>query len=239
MLKLSELNINSLYVGDSSIKKAYVGESLIYQEQIEEGYYTIVHIPGQNVQLVGNAEYFDSIIADGQELQSGTVEGPITVSILIDRNVKVKFKKGLTSLKGCFAGCVNMISISDGLFDDFSNVTDFSFCFFDCASMTELPENLFINNVAAITFESCFENCTGLISIPENLFASCVNVTNFDTCFIFCQSMTSQCPIDNDGTPIYNRSDTKEGYITVTNSSGCFIGCENMPDIDTIPDSWK
>lgn len=52
--------------------------------------------------------------------------------------------------------------------------------------------------------------------------------------------LTSKCPIDDDGTPLYNRSgEGKEGYSIINNVSACFFGCTNMSDYDSIPSEWK
>ena len=88
-------------------------------------------------------------------------------------------------------------------------------------------------------FSYCFYGCTGLTSIPSDLFANNTKVTKFNYCFFRCTGLTSSTPLDNDGTPLYNRSEGKEGYLVVTHHSDCFYGCTLMSDYSSIPRDWK
>lgn len=88
-------------------------------------------------------------------------------------------------------------------------------------------------------FESCFSYCNRLTSIPSDLFANNTQVTIFESCFNGCTGLTSSTPLDNDGTPLYNRSRGKEGYSGVTRHAGCFSGCTLMSDYSSIPSDWK
>ena len=146
----------------------------------------------------------------------------------------------VTNFDSCFTGCRGLASIPENLFANNTAVTNFSFCFNNCSGLTSIPENLFINNTAVTGFNSCFSYCYGLTSIPANLFATNTVVTNFTSCFRNCSGLTGNCPIDNDGTPIYNRSgEGKEGYAKVTNYSGCFWNCSGLTDYNSIPSGWK
>lgn len=119
------------------------------------------------------------------------------------------------------------------------DVTSFDSCFYECRKLTSIPENLFATNTAATSFTYCFGNCQGLTSIPKKLFANNTAVTGFSSCFFFCNSLTSSCPIDNDGTPIYNRSGNgKDGYAIVTSYGYCFFSCINMANFESIPGPW-
>ena len=119
------------------------------------------------------------------------------------------------------------------------DVTDFSQCFDNCSGLTSIPDNLFASNTAVTTFMNCFAYCSGLTGIPENLFVNNTAVTNFDSCFFDCSGLTGNCPVDNDGTPIYNRSgEGKEGYAIVTDSGWCFNNCRGLTDYSSIPRSW-
>lgn len=54
-----------------------------------------------------------------------------------------------------------------------------------------------------------------------------------------CPNLTTM-PIDNDGTPIYNRSgEGKEGYTIVTSYQDCFSECDSIEGYDQIPAGWK
>ena len=147
----------------------------------------------------------------------------------------------VTDFTGCFWSCTGLTSIPDTLFAANTAVTEFGYCFSSCTGLTgSIPENLFANNTKVTTFESCFMNCTGLTSIPENLFANNTAVTDFSSCFSGCTRLTGNCPVDNDGTPIYNRSGSgKEGYTIVRYYDNCFLGCTGLTDYDSIPSGWK
>ena len=145
----------------------------------------------------------------------------------------------VTNFDSCFTGCRGLASIPENLFANNTAVTNFSFCFNNCSGLTSIPENLFINNTAVTGFNSCFSYCYGLTSIPANLFATNTVVTNFTSCFRNCSGLTGNCPIDNDGAPIYNRSSGKSGYARVINYSDCFRNCSGLTDYNSIPSGWK
>ena len=142
----------------------------------------------------------------------------------------------------CFYNCSGLTSIPETLFANCPNVTDFGACFAFCSGLTSIPENLFATNTAVTYFYSCFQGCSGLTSVPQSLFATNTAVTNFSQCFKNCSGLTGKVPVDNDGTPIYNRSGSgKEGYVKVTNYSYCFQNCTNLTDYSysSIPSGWK
>ena len=64
-------------------------------------------------------------------------------------------------------------------------------------------------------------------------------LTSFTNCFQNCTGLTSSTPLDNDGTPLYNRSEGKEGYSVANSHDGCFYGCTLMSDYSNIPAGWK
>ena len=145
----------------------------------------------------------------------------------------------VTHFSRCFYGCTGLTSIPDALFANNPAVTHFSRCFYGCTGLTSIPSNLFANNTKVAHFEYCFYDCTGLTSIPDALFANNPAVTDFGSCFNGCTGLTSSTPIDNDGTPLYNRSEGKEGYSVVNYHTKCFYRCTLMSDYSSIPDSWK
>ena len=140
----------------------------------------------------------------------------------------------------CFERCRGLTSIPENLFANNTAITDFSGGFKGCKGLTSIPENLFTNNTAVTDFSGCFSGCTGLASIPANLFASNTAVTNFQECFYNCSGLKGSCPVDNDGTPIYNRNgEGKEGYVIVTSYGNCFYNCTGLSDYSSIPTDWK
>lgn len=213
MLKLGDNDISSIKLGSTNVKSVYRGDTLIWPT---EEYVTLVYTTtsdNQSVRLTYRKEYFEYIeTEDGVEDLSGSGILNHTFVNAGEHKVKVLFKKG---------------------------VTNFSSCFNDCTGLTSIPSNLFANNPEVTNFAYCFNNCTGLTSIPEGLFANNTKVTNFGYCFGNCTGLTSSTPIDNDGTPLYNRSEGKEGYSVVTDHASCFYGCTLMSDYSSIPSDWK
>ena len=146
----------------------------------------------------------------------------------------------VANFRECFYACTSLTSIPENLFASNTAVTIFNGCFEDCSGITSIPENLFTSNTAVTEFSHCFLGCTSLISIPDNLFSNNTAVTSFETCFDGCSGLTGNCPKDNDGTPIYNRSGSgKPGYAIVTSYRYCFQGCRGLTDYSSIPSAWK
>ena len=222
----------------------------------------------QSVQLINKQEYTKKItLEDGTDIPiTGTGELNYTFPDAGEHKVTIEFKEDVTDFSYCFDGCSGLTSIPETLFVNNTAATNFYRCFYGCTSLTSIPENLFANNTAVNSFYNCFNSCTGLTSIPENLFSTNTAVTNFTGCFYGCTKLTNipenlfstntavtnftgcfrdctgltgNCPIDNDGTPIYNRSgEGKEGYAKVTNYSGCFYNCSGLTDYNSIPSDW-
>ena len=146
----------------------------------------------------------------------------------------------VTDFRECFLGCTKLTNIPENLFANNTAVTGFTSCFWACRGLTSVPQSLFATNTKVTNFSQCFWACTGLTSIPENLFANNTAVTNFGYCFYQCSGLTGNVPVDNDGTPIYNRSGSgKEGYAIVKSYSDCFYKCTGLTDYNSIPSGWK
>ena len=147
----------------------------------------------------------------------------------------------VTDFGYCFRNCSRLTgNIPENLFANCPNVTDFGYCFSGCSSLTSIPDKLFANNTAVINFRECFSGCTSLTSIPETLFASNTKVNDFSNCFSYCSGLTGNVPVDNDATPIYNRSGSgKPGYAIVTSYGRCFYNCTGLSDYASIPSGWK
>lgn len=90
----------------------------------------------------------------------------------------------------CFFSCSSLTAIPAGLFDNNTQVTDFSGCFFSCSSLAAIPTGLFDNNTAVTNFGSCFYGCSSLTVIPTGLFSNNTAVTDFGGCFRFCPSLS-------------------------------------------------
>ena len=170
----------------------------------------------QQVQLVYKQEYLDyiKIVEKGEELTvTGTGALNYTFTNPGEHQVELKFKDDATTLASVFSGCRGLTSIPDNLFRNNTEVTYFNYTFSSCYGLTSIPSNLFANNTKVISFVSTFSNCDGL---------------------------TGNVPVDNDGTPIYNRSgDGKPGYAIVITYNDCFQGCTGLTDYSSIPTAWK
>ena len=196
----------------------------------------------QSVLLISKQEYANKItLEDGTDVPiTGTGSLSYRFADIGEHKVTIELKKDVNILSECFSYCIGLTSIPENLFANCPNVTDFSWCFYDCSGLTSIPANLFAKNTAVTTFKGCFSSCSGLTSIPANLFAKNTAVTTFYQCFFYCSGLTGNCPIDNDGTPIYNRSGIgKDGYAIVTYYAYCFYYCTGLTDYDSIPKDWK
>lgn len=195
----------------------------------------------QLVMIIYQKQYAKRIyLEDGTELDvNGSGSLGYVFPEIGDHKVWIEFKKDVTDFSYCFQACSELTSIPENLFANNTAVTNFYGCFQACSGLTSIPENLFANNTAVTDFSYCFGNCYSLTSIPANLFANNTAVTNFYGCFYHCHNLTSSCPIDNDGTPIYNRSSGKSGYSIVTSYKYCFYNCTDMADYASISSDWK
>ena len=223
----------------------------------------------QNVKLISSQECANKItLEDGTDIPiTGTGALSYTFAEAGDHKVTIEFKEDVTNFDYCFSGCTTLTSIPDNLFasntavTSFGNcfrgcsgltsipanlfenntaVTNFSSCFWGCSGLTSIPSDLFANNTAVTYFTYCFRDCKGLTSIPSNLFASNTAVTDFRYCFYKCSGLTGNVPVDNDATPIYNRSGSgKSGYAKVISYSYCFYDCTGLTDYSSIPSGWK
>lgn len=223
----------------------------------------------ERVQIIYKKQYAQRIyLEDGIELDvSGSNELYYRFPEAGEHKVWIEFKPDTTNFSYCFLGCSELISIPEKLFTAYTAATDFRSCFSGCRNLTNIPENLFAKNNSAIDFDSCFNNCINIEKIPENLFLNNTAVTIFSYCFSNCTALTeipnklfatntavtdfsycfygnfrikSSCPVDKDGTPIYNRSENgKENYAIVTKYTSCFKECEEMSDYNSIPNDWK
>ena len=194
----------------------------------------------QGVKLMHKQEYAKKItLEDGTDVPI-TETGPLyyTFDDAGEHKVAIELTEDVNTLSECFYNCPDLTSIPENVFAKNTAVTDFYSCFYGCTSLTSIPNNLFGNNTKVTNFSTCFRECSGLTSIPENLFANNTAVTSFDDCFRDCSGLTGSCPVDNDGTPIYNRSSGKEGYAIVTWYNGCFNNCTGLTDYNSIPSDW-
>ena len=240
MINLGDKQISDIKLGATNVVSVYQGDTLIWPPREPSILVYTTTSANQIVILTGSKQCFEYIeTEDGVEdlSESGTLNH--TFVNVGEHKVKVLFKKGLTDFSNCFGNCSELTSIPSNLFANNPEVTDFSYCFSNCRGLTSIPSNLFANNPEVTNFRYCFYNCRGLTSIPSNLFANNTKVTNFSYCLQYCRELTSSTPLDNDGTPLYNRSEGKEGYSVVNSHKRCFYNCTLMSDYSSIPSDWK
>ena len=140
-----------------------------------------------------------------------SVDGPFEVGNSWD--LEIKFKESITDCIGLFYHSIALTEIPADIFNNCTEITDFSYTFSFCSGLTSIPENLFKYNTAVTNFSQTFSGCTGL---------------------------TGNVPTDTDGTPIYNRSgEGKDGYAIVTYYTDCFRNCTGLTDYSSIPLGWK
>ncbi|RGU22498.1 hypothetical protein [Bacteroides cellulosilyticus] len=124
----------------------------------------------------------------------------------------------VTNFGGCFNICSSLAEIPAGLFDKNTAVTNFDICFKDCSSLKAIPEGLFDKNTGA-TFGGCFNGCSSLVEIPAGLFDKNIAVTSFTSCFQNCSNLTA-IPVG-----------LFKNNTAVTDFSGCFKNCSNLTTI--------
>lgn len=216
----------------------YVDRSEEFVTINDGGYKILNYTPGNNVKITECAEYFSSIIADEKELITENRSGRLTVN-LVDPVVKVRFKSGLTNISTCFWSCSNLVSISNNIFYDLPDLKNASEIFSQ-SGITSVPDGIFDNNLEITDVSFLFNRCKSLVTIPEKLFANNTKIIDFSYCFRWSDKLVTM-PVDNDSTPIYNRSgEGKEGYAIVTNTVACFFECNALLEIyKNIPGEWR
>lgn len=267
MINLGDKQISDIKLGSTNIVSVYQGSKLVWEKD-DYFIYTVDSVSNSvkiiNDQLkIQHLETDEGYVYDGDGTGTST---PFTIMFKSTGEHKVKMQlfpetsvldlfsdcpitkiqqsifktfPDLISVDGCFNG-TKITTIPKDLFKYNPNIKDFSSCFKDCTLLTDVPEGLFDNCPNVENFASCFSNCTSLTVIPEKLFANNTKVTNFSSCFY--NTPITVMPIDNDGTPIYNREDPpgKEGYAHVGLHSWCFSGANLPNDVhQAIPADWR
>lgn len=178
-----------------------------------------------------------------------SIQGNIPRELLKNNTQLSVFDNGYGAFM--FYGCSNITGVIPGdLFAYVTKpVTSLGNLFRECIGIEGVEEGLFDNLTELKNAINHFNGCVKLKNIPNNLYAKNKKITNFLNTFGSCTSLTGTVPVDDDGTPIYNRSgEGKEGYAIVTiptNQEGipttnhCFYNCKGLSDYDQIPDTWK
>ncbi len=94
------------------------------------------------------------------------------------------------SINDMFNGCLNLESISDGIFSSSLDIKEADDVFKNCKKLKTVPTDLFKNNSQIYRFLGTFHN-SGLISIPVGFFDGNENVSFFTDTFSNCFSLVS------------------------------------------------
>lgn len=91
----------------------------------------------------------------------------------------------VTDFTGCFKNCTNLRTVPGELFTYSPNASIFDSAFAGCTSFNSIPSDLFRTNTEATSFDSTFMG-TDIDSIPHDLFSTNNKATNFGDCFRDC-----------------------------------------------------
>ena len=149
MRNIKKYKLNSDYTTN---KKSFEYPTVSYVEENKEVYYKekpriLVYTTtgtSQQVKLVNKQEYLDycKIVDTDEELSvTGTGALNYTFENPGEHKVELKFKDDATTLALGFVGCSQLTSIPANLFNNNTEVTDFSYTFFMCSGLTSIPEN--------------------------------------------------------------------------------------------------
>lgn len=126
---------------------------------------------------------------------------------------------------GAFANASKLTTLPGSIFDNCTEITDFSNTFAGCSSLTSIPTGIFAHCTAATNFSNCFAGCTGLTDIISGLFTACTHADNFTSCFENCTGIHSAVP------------DYWYSYRQATGTD-CFEGCDEASNYFDVPEEW-
>ncbi len=96
----------------------------------------------------------------------------------------------VTNFTETFSGCKNLTAIPAGLFDSCTKATNFTGTF-KSIGIREIPVGLFDKCTLANDFTETFWSCESLTSIPSGLFDKLINLTNFNATFMGCKKLAA------------------------------------------------
>ena len=147
----------------------------------------------------------------------------------------------LKTVPGMWKGCSAITTVPADYFpSSVSTGTSAAYMFQNCTSLVSVPEGLFDDFASVTTMNQMFENCTSLASLPTGIFDSMVKVTSANLVFNGCSNFTGESPytvVDGVKVHLYERS-TENGFAVIKNHNDTFAGCEKMADYSYIPIDW-
>ena len=96
----------------------------------------------------------------------------------------------VTNFTETFRECKNLTAIPAGLFDSCTKATNFTGTF-KSIGIREIPVGLFDKCTLANDFTETFNGCKSLTAIPAGLFDKLINLTNFNATFSECSNLTT------------------------------------------------
>ena len=140
-------------------------------------------------------------------------------SIYITDIVSIGSKMGITDMSYAFFG-TGLTELKQNVFQQCSEVTNFTETFRGCKNLTAIPAGLFDTCTKATNFTGTF-NSSGIREIPVGLFDKCTLANDFTETFWSCESLTS-IP-----------SGLFDKLINLTNFNATFMGCKKLAAIPT------
>ena len=162
-------------------------------------------VENKKVTLTQYAQYFQSIIVDGEELQDGSVTGALTYTFAEAGNheVTATLIDSPTTLYRCFYSCTALTYAGGTLFASCGMVTSLEQMFNGCSSLTSLDLSAF-DTSSVTTMVMMFSGCSSLkevygldltcLETTTNMFYGCSAVYGFTATNIGKRSSLTSLP---------------------------------------------
>lgn len=171
----------------------------------------------ETVTLMYKAEYFQSIVVDGEELQDGTVTGALTYTFAEAGNhdVTLQLIDNPTTLAQCWYNCTALVGVAADVFEGCGNVTNLQQAFYGCtkllsADLSTFNSLVYLGNNGS-GYYGCFRGCSKLteVTLPED----CSSLKYADGAFYGCSSLTTPPDLS--------------ACTALTNGQSMFYGCSS------------
>ncbi len=201
--------ISGLYQDTRKIVKAYLGETLVFDDSPGEFAYTVrvaadqvvtLPFPASNVTSINwgdgttavlqthrytsAGDYHITMVTTGTLPQFNFTSDPTLRSI----DTWTFRCAGWTDVSLFCSGCTNLTSLCTGMFKgavsaNADSNSMYNGMFANCTSLSAVPGDLFKYLYENKTLNGVFYNCAALKSVPENLFAPLVNLESMQHTF--------------------------------------------------------
>ena len=106
-------------------------------------------------------------------------------------SIQLKGINNVTSMKGMFSNCNNILNLFFTTEWDTSNIIDMSYMFAQCNALKQLPDISKWNTSKVINFEGMFSGCFSITSLPDISNWNTNNITKTKSMFNSCISLLS------------------------------------------------